>query len=124
MAKIDANTDYETASRTIAAQVERLHSALTRSVSVETLEQKLSRAGFTEAEKVCARVMSMAARTEEDDDQAREALTDTWEAHQGMLQEAEDAATTEAERTGDFRRAIRLQELVSMADSCVMVCGY
>ena len=117
MAKTNVNTAYESTCRMIAAQVEKLHSVAAER-DAEALENKLSATGFSEAEKVCVRMINRTSG--EWSDSTASELEATWNAHQLAIEAASLSALEDAEITGDFRWAIRLQELASMADSCVM----
>jgi hypothetical protein len=118
------HTEYNTTELKIQRQVDALASALCScTISPEALEQKLATHHFSDAEKTCIRIAHMAlCSTDCEDEKAYLALADMWDSQQGALDEAEEAAIIEAERTGDYKRVIRLQELSSLAWCSVTAC--
>lgn len=112
------DTEYDAMTAKVQGQVDNLRESLWKSsISPEALERKLARHKFGDVEKNCIRFAFRATRVEDHD---AEALASEWGAfYDDEISGAIDAALTEAERTGDYRRFTRLHELESMADSCV-----
>lgn len=112
------HTQYDAMTAKVQRQVDCLRESLWKSsISPEALERKLAGHQFGDVEKTCIRFAFRATRVE---DQDAEALAAEWGAfYDAEISGAIDAALTEAERTGDYRRVTRLTELEGMADSCI-----
>lgn len=116
MATVDVNTDYETATRIIAARVDDLHSRLRR-VSPEDLEAHLDRTGFGAHEQFCVWMTHAAIHAATHG--GGYSLYKAWDTMQDARYEAQKTALAEGKRTGDYRRLAYMLELETMAESSV-----